>query len=164
MYTDKQITNECFKGVTLKQPSYYHDFRGYYYTTHKEANRFNHDKISISHQHVLRGIHGDFNTTKYITCTYGEVYCVIVDNRKNSSTFNEWGWLLLSHHNRNNITLPPGVGLSYLVISSEASILYKLAYSGNYSDTKDQFTIPWNSDRFNIYWPTKTPIIQERDI
>ena len=72
--------------------------------------------------------------------------------------------MLLSHHNKNNITLPPGIGLSYLVISSEASMLYKLSYSGNYSDVNNQFTIPWNSNKLNIYWPIKTPIIQERDI
>tara|TARA_R110000824_G_scaffold124049_1_gene282234 strand:+ start:169 stop:663 length:495 start_codon:yes stop_codon:yes gene_type:complete len=164
MYTNKQIVDNCFKGVILKQPSCYHDFRGYYWTVHKEANKFNHDKVSVSHQNVLRGIHGDFNTTKYVTCVYGEVYCVIVDNRKNSSTFNKWRWLLLSHHNKNNITLPPGVGLSYLVISNEASILYKLSYKEEYSDINNQFTIPWNSKKLNIYWPTKTPIIQERDI
>ncbi len=164
MYINKQITDKCFEGVILKQPSCYHDFRGYYWTAHKEANKFNHDKVSFSYKNVLRGIHGDFNTTKYITCVYGEVYCVIVDNRKDSNTFNKWRWLILSHHNKNNITLPPGVGLSYLVISSEASILYKLSYQGNYSDINDQFTIPWNSNKLNIYWPMVSPIIQERDI
>ena len=58
MYTNKQIVDNCFKGVILKQPSCYHDFRGYYWTVHKEANRlettFNHDKVSVSHQNVLK--------------------------------------------------------------------------------------------------------------
>ena len=73
-------------------------------------------------------------------------------------------WNILWNASGANITLPPGVGLSYLVISNEASILYKLSYKEKYSDINNQFTIPWNSEKLNIYWPTKTPIIQERDI
>ena len=34
---------------------------------------------------------------------------------------------------------------------------------GEYPDVKDQFTIKWNDPEINIFWPSKTPILQKRD-
>ena len=70
---------------------------------------------------------------------------------------------MLSHSNRKQVILPPGVGLGYLVMSKNASMLYKWSYEGNYPDVTDQFTIPWNSIDLNISWPINNPILQERD-
>ena len=120
--------------------------------------------MSSSSKDVLRGIHGDFKTTKLVTCVHGEVYCVIVDNRKDSDTFAEWSWEILSLHNRNVLILPPGVGLSYLILSESANILYKWAYLGNYPDIDEQFTLKWDDPNLNIFWPIKEPILQPRDL
>ena len=154
-YPNLQLQNESFKGLKLYEPDCYHDFRGYYWTINKgEFNKkFNHDKISVSKQNVLRGIHGDNVATKLITCVYGEVYYVAVDNRKNSNTYQEWRWVMLSHTNRKVLVVPPEIGSSYLVMSGEASILYKWKYEGNYPDIDNQFTIPWNDPTLNISWP-----------
>ena len=70
---------------------------------------------------------------------------------------------MLSHSNRKQIILPPGVGLGYLVMSENASILYKWSYKGDYPDVEDQFTIKWNSLDFNIDWPITEPILSKRD-
>ena len=40
---------------------------------------------------------------------------------------------------------------------------YKLAYSGEYFDVKDQFSYKWNDPRFNIDWQTTNPILSDRD-
>jgi len=165
-YTELQIKNNCFEGLKYYQPTCYHDFRGYYWTVYnnKQDNEvYNHDKITVSRKNTLRGIHGDAVTTKLITCVYGEVYCVVVDNRIDSETYQQWRWIMLSHTNRNIVVLPPNVGLGYLVMSKNASMLYKWSYEGKYPDTSDQFTIKWNSLDINIWWPTENPLIQERD-
>ena len=39
------------------------------------------DSVSRSRQHVLRGVHGDENTYKLISCLYGTIYLLVVDNR-----------------------------------------------------------------------------------
>ena len=56
---------------------------------------FNHDKISTSRKNVIRGIHGDFKSWKFVTCLYGELYFVVVDNRKDSVTYLEWDCIIL---------------------------------------------------------------------
>ena len=128
------------------------------------VNTYVKDKISISRKDTLRGIHGDFETTKLITCVHGEVYSVIVDNRKNSDTYKEWFWNIFTHHNRNIMILPPGVGLSYLILSEEATILYKWSYPNEYPDIDKQFTLRWNDEELNIYWPIQNPVLQPRDM
>ena len=165
-YPDLQINNDTILGVEVISPSCYHDFRGYYWTVHdatKSKYSFNHDKVTVTKKNVIRGIHGDFSTTKLISCLYGEIYCVVIDKRKESKTYNMWMWKMLSHTNRNAVVLPPGVGLGYLVTSHEATVLYKLAYDGEYKDVNEQFTFPWNDSEANIFWPIKEPTLQERD-
>lgn len=164
-YTDLQLKNESFKGLKLYEPDCYHDFRGYYWTVIKgeHTQEFNHDKISVSKQNVLRGIHGDTVATKLITCVYGEVYYVAVDNRKDSLTYKEWNWTMLSHTNRKVLIVPPGIGSSYLIMSHKASMLYKWSYKNNYPDVDNQFTIPWDDPTLNISWPINNPILQTRN-
>ena len=40
--------------------------------------------ISVSSKNVLRGIHGDQNTWKLISCLEGEFYLVVINNDENS--------------------------------------------------------------------------------
>ena len=70
-------------GVLLIQPlTVFEDFRGTYVETYNEQRyrdsgidvTFVQDDISVSSRHVLRGIHGDFSTTKLISCIYGKIY------------------------------------------------------------------------------------------
>ena len=111
-FTSRKIRDCNFEGVKFIEQDAYQDHRGYYYTIYDNTidskNNYVRDKISSSSKNVLRGIHGDYKTTKLITCVHGEVYCVIVDNREDSETFSEWSWEILSLHNRNILVLPPG--------------------------------------------------------
>tara|TARA_Y100000004_G_scaffold42711_1_gene46758 strand:+ start:642 stop:1142 length:501 start_codon:yes stop_codon:yes gene_type:complete len=164
-FPSKKISDGVFKGVELSEPSAYQDHRGYYYTIYDDDNRsYVKDKLTTSSKDVLRGIHGDYKSTKLLTCVHGEVYCVIVDNRKDSDTFIEWAWDILSLHNRKVLVLPPGVGLSYLVLSDSANIFYKWSYPGGYPDIDEQFSLKWNDPDLQIFWPIKEPILQPRDV
>ena len=165
-YTELQIEDGVFEGLHLIEPDCYQDFRGYYWTLYNQKDipmKFNHDKVTVSKKNVLRGIHGDQKAIKFISCVYGEVYYVAVDTRESSETFGEWRWTILSHTNRKIVVVPPGIGSSYLILSDNASVLYKWSYDGEYPDVEDQFTIPWNDKKLNISWPISNPILQERD-
>jgi dTDP-4-dehydrorhamnose 3,5-epimerase len=166
-YPRLQLSDSCFSGVRVFEPSCYHDFRGYYWTSYLEEDtpnlNFKHDKVSVSRKNVLRGIHGDNFMTKYVSCAYGEVYCVLVDKRLDSHTFGQWRWSMLTHTNRKSVLIPPGVGLGYLVMSSEASVTYKLAYENDYQDVGNQFTHKWNDPVTDIFWPISNPLLQKRD-
>jgi len=156
------------KDVQVFTPDVYTDYRGDLWTLwHKEQNNFNldfnHDKISTSRKNVLRGIHGDFKSYKLVTCLFGEIYFVVVDNRKYSKTYKKWDWIILDDKRRKQVLLPPGVGNGFFVLSNDSVFHYKWSYPGEYPDVKDQFTIKWNDKEINIDWPVQNPILQPRD-
>ena len=156
------------EGVHIFEPDVFTDFRGDLWTTWKKDEfpydlDFNHDKVSTSRKNVLRGIHGDFKSHKLITCLYGELYFVVVDNRKDSYTYLEWDYVILNDKNRKMVLLPPAFGNSFCVLSDYAIFMYKWSYEGKYPDVQDQFTLKWNDPKLNINWPIKNPILSERD-
>ena len=159
-----------FKEVKIYRPDIFRDYRGDYWTLWKEGEnefgvdlKFNHDKVSTSRKNVIRGIHGDSKSYKLLTCLYGEAYFAIVDNRKDSSTYLQWDWVILDDKNRDRILLPPGFGNSYLILSDCAVIHYKWSYEGDYPDVDEQFSLKWNDERIGINWPINDPIVSERD-
>lgn len=161
-----------FKEIIAYTPSCYQDFRGELYTSWSKKDfednfrldlNFIHDKISVSKKNVLRGIHGDSKSWKYMYCSHGEIYYVAVDNRKNSDTYLLWDWEVLTAKNRKTLLIPPGFGTAFYTLSDLAVVNYKWAYSGKYPDVEDQFTIKWNNPEISIHWPTSAPILSERD-
>ena len=154
--------------IYIFEPDIFTDFRGDLWTTWKKDEfpydiDFNHDKVSTSRKNVLRGIHGDFKSHKLITCLYGELFFVIVDNRKNSKTYLQHQTMILDARKRLQVLVPPGVGNAFLVLSEDSVFSYKWSYTGEYPDVEDQFTIKWNDELINIDWPIENPILQKRD-
>jgi dTDP-4-dehydrorhamnose 3,5-epimerase len=144
------------------------DHRGEIYTFWKKNNfiedlNFVHDKFTMSHKNVLRGIHGDHESTKYVTCVYGELFYVFVDYRKDSNTYLQWDSVILSQCKKNAILFPPGVGSAALTLSETSITSYKLFYPNDYPDVKNQFSIKWNDPRLNIEWPCEKIILSDRD-
>ena len=155
-------------GVKIFEPDVFTDFRGDLWTTWKKDEflydiEFNHDKVSTSRKNVLRGIHGDFKSHKLITCLYGQLFFILVDNRKDSKTYLQHQSMILDDKRRKMVLIPPGVGNGFLVLSEDSVFSYKWAYKGKYPDVEDQFTIKWNDKRLDIDWPIDNPILQRRD-
>ena len=155
-------------GVKFYSPDVYTDYRGDLWTIWKKEESefdlpYNHDKVSTSRKGVLRGIHGDYKSHKLITCLYGEIYFVVVDNRKDSPTYGQWDWEILNDRNRKQVLISPGIGNAFLVLSEHSVFHYKWFYEGEYPDVKDQFTLKWNDEYLNIDWPIDNPILQKRD-
>ena len=153
-------------GVVVREQKAFTDYRGDLYTTWKDGDfdlNFNHDKVSTSRKNVLRGIHGDNKSWKLVTCLYGEIYFVLVDNRESSDTFIQWESMILSDRNRKQVLIPPGVGNGFLVLSDHSVFHYKWSYEGEYADVNEQFTIKWNDPMIGIDWPISNPILSKRD-
>jgi len=153
-------------GVVDREQDAFTDYRGDLYTIWKDDEfdlNFNHDKVSTSRKHVLRGIHGDNKSWKLVTCLYGEVYFVIVDNRESSDTFLQWESMMLTDRNRRQVLIPPGVGNGFLVMSHRSVFHYKWSYEGEYADVDQQFTIKWNDPIVGVDWPIDNPILSKRD-
>ena len=164
-----KVTKTNLEGVLIiDPPTNFIDFRGSYvetynkrlYKKHGITQNFIQDDISTSKKNVLRGIHGDKNTCKLVTCLYGEFYLVVVNNNPNSQQFKKWQSFNLSDKNRKQVLIPPSYGNGHLVISDKAIFHYKQTTEYN---RKGQFTIMWNDPEFKIKWPVKNPILSKRD-
>ena len=163
------VSKTNLDGVLLIKPStMFEDFRGTYTELYNkklfaEAGinvDFIQDDISISSKHVLRGIHGDAETWKLISCLHGNFYMVVVNWDKASPQFGEWESFALSGMNRTQVLVPPKFGNGHLVLSDEAIFHYK---QSTYYNRDSQFTIMWNDPKINIWWPVRDPIMSRRD-
>ena len=161
-----QILDTDIEGLKIIQPEFHEDYRGTNFELYNEKdyyvipNRFVVDSISTSRKHVLRGIHGDYRTTKLISCLYGTIFFVVIDWRPDSDTYGDYVTVTLSDRNKQQVLVPPGCGNAHLGMSASCGFSYKL---DQYYDRESQFTLKWNDERFNIPWPIKHPILSERD-
>jgi len=153
------------EGVEVNSIDKFTDFRGDIYTIwNRDVDiEYNLDKISKSRKNVIRGIHGDYKSTKLLTCTYGEVYLVALDIREESKSHGNWMCFMLDDINNKQVKIPPGVGNGYCVLSHKAVVHYKWSFDGEYIDADEQFTIKWNDPLFRVHWPIDNPILSKRD-
>jgi dTDP-4-dehydrorhamnose 3,5-epimerase len=154
--------------MVIEPPTNFEDFRGYYVelynaATYKAAGveyDFVEDDVSISRQHVLRGIHGDRKTAKLVSCLHGAFYLVVVNNIPESPQYRQWTAFTLSDRNRSQVLIPPGFGNGHVVLTESAIFHYK--QSANY-DRSSQFTLFWDDPELKIWWPVKDPLVSQRD-
>ena len=122
---------------------------------------FKEDCIAVSTKHVLRGLHGDDRTWKYVTCLKGRYYINVLNYDPKSEFFGKYQCFLLSEQNKHQLLIPPYHGHGYLVMSDEAIFYYKQTCI--YKGMSKQFTVKYDDPRFNIWWPIKNPILSQRD-
>lgn len=163
-----KVSKTELEGVLLIEPDVFRDRRGYYvetynaalYAAHGIRTVFVQDDVSVSTKHVLRGIHGDMETCKLISCLWGEFFLVVLDGRPESPHFGKWQTFTLSAANRLQVYVPAGYGNGHYVTSETAVFHYK---QSTYYQSEKQFTYKWNDPRFNIPWPCDHPVVSERD-
>ena len=92
----------------------------------------------------------------------GDIYLVVLDVREGSSTYGKWESYIISEKTRDQVLVPPGFANGHFALT-DCIFHYNLFYKGDYVDEGRQGVIRWNDARFNIEWPTNTPILQQRD-
>lgn len=120
-----------------------------------EANGISHDLAEVfyttSHKGVIRALHFQRvkQQPKLVRCIWGHVWDVVVDLRKDSSTFKKWLAFDLVGENHNEILIPAGCAHGYLVLE-ESIVSYKCGekFYGEYDDG-----IIWNDSDIGIEWP-----------
>jgi len=164
-----KVEKTKLNGVLLIKPLVFEDHRGVYVETYNKANYktagitcdFVQDDYSRSHKNVLRGLHGDSETWKLVSCPYGMIYLVVVDCRQEKSTFGKWRGFVLSGKNGQQVLVPPGFGNGHLVLSDEAVFHYK---QSAYYNPDTQFSYRYDDPAFGITWPLPVePILSKRD-
>lgn len=160
------------KDVVLYTPSVYREYRGEIFTTYHNTehpvnevvpgNSVIHSRFSKSYKGVLRGLHYDSQTWKLVQALVGEIYLVVLDVRENSSTYGKWESYIISEKTRHQVLIPPGFANGHYALT-DCIFHYNLFYKDEYIDETKQNVIKWNDEKFNIEWPTISPVLQKRD-
>ena len=162
------------KGVYVIEPRVFHDARGYFMETWKQAEfeeyigkvQFIQDNESKSSYGVLRGLHyqkGDASQAKLVRVIKGRVLDVAVDIRRSSPTFGKHVMVELSEDNKRQFYIPRGFAHGFLVLSDEAIFIYKV--DNSYAPQQDA-GIRWNDPELGIEWPIDPKDVQtsEKDL
>jgi len=159
---------DYLSGVSVFTNDSYVDNRGELFTVWKDSNtpflNFNHDKVAISKNRVLRGLHTD-KSWKLITCLYGAIQLVVVNYNLESPEYLSWTDFIIDSNTNGKISVlvPPGFLNGHLVLSDEAVFFYKWSYEGDYPDVSDQKSVYWSDPKIGIKWLVDNPILSERD-
>ena len=163
-----RVTDTELHGVKRIEPEVFSDHRGSYVEVFDSERyrevcgdvSFVQDDISVSHERVLRGLHGDFATWKLVSVFAGTGYALLADNRPESPTYRRWQAFTLSGENRHQLLLPPGIGNSICVLQGPLVYWYK---QSTHWATGRQFTIRWDDPEWGFEWPITDPILSARD-
>ncbi len=163
-----QVVQTKLPGVLQIIPQAFEDHRGIYLETYNREMYtaagidmdFVQDDISMSYRSVLRGIHGDAETWKLVSCLQGQFYLVVVNNDPASAHYRKWVSMTLSESNRMQVLIPPMHGNGHLVLSERAIFHYKQT---TYYNPKGQFTLRYDDPQLGLWWPCKEPVLSMRD-
>jgi dTDP-4-dehydrorhamnose 3,5-epimerase len=160
--------------VPMFSPTSYQEFRGEiwtsYHTKYHPVNQYInymkdvtvHNRHSRSYKGVLRGLHYDNKTWKLVQAIVGHIYLVVLDVREDSLTYGKWESYIISEANKMQVLIPPGFANGHFALT-DCIFSYNLFYEGDFVDVDRQSVIKWNDSRFNMDWPTSSPVLQKRD-
>jgi len=120
------------------------------------------DVMSYSKKNVLRGLHIQTvkPQAKIITVTHGRIFDVAVDLRKKSITFGKYVGITISDKDDYSFYIPEGFAHGFVCLSNECTVNYKCS---QYRNTESEKTLSWNDNIVNIKWPTKKPLLSNKD-
>lgn len=164
-----KVESTPLDGVLLiTPPTLFEDWRGEYVELYNRrlyqdagiTIDFVQDDISTSSRHVLRGLHGDSETWKLVSCLSGRFYLAVINWDPDSPQYRQWTSFTLSEKNRQQVLIPPRFGNGHVVLSEQATFHYKQT---SYYNRAGQFTLKWNDPELGIWWPVPNPLVSQRD-
>lgn len=158
------ISKTTLDGVLRIEGKIHFDHRGFYregynkkiYLEHGFPELVEHNS-TFSYKNALRGIHGDSQNWKLISCYYGDIYFVVLNYDELSPQYGKWESFRLTTDDGFQILIPPKFGIGHLVLSDLA--IFNYGQSVGYVGKENQFVVKWNDSRFNISWPVTTNLL-----
>jgi dTDP-4-dehydrorhamnose 3,5-epimerase len=112
---------------------------------------------------TLRGMHyqvAPVEETKVVRCIRGSIFDVIVDLRKDSSTYCRWFGAPLSRENHCALYVPCGVAHGFMTLEDDSEVHYQIS---EHHEPAAARGIKWNDPTFAIAWPGEVRVISDRD-
>jgi dTDP-4-dehydrorhamnose 3,5-epimerase len=113
---------------------------------------------------TLRGMHyqkAPYQEAKLVRCTQGAIYDVVIDLRRDSTTFTKWFGIELNADNRKAIYIPEGFAHGFLSLRDNTEVFYQMSeiYQAEYATG-----VRWDDPMILIKWPNEVNVISERDL
>lgn len=158
-------------GLFLIEPKVFGDHRGYFFESFRQDLfdklgtdlQFVQDNQSKSAKNILRGLHfqkAPKTQGKLVQVIKGSVLDIVVDIRKESSTFGQHFSVELNEENKKLLWIPPGFAHGFLTLEDETIFSYKCT---EYYAPELEGSIRWNDETLNIQWDIDDPILSEKD-
>lgn len=112
---------------------------------------------------TIRGLHFQYPPKaeiKFVTCTRGRVFDVMVDIRRDSPTFLQWHGEELSESNMRMLYLPEGFAHGFQTLQDDAEMLY---FHTEFYDADQEGGLRWDEKRLGIAWPREVTELSRRD-
>ena len=167
-----EIIETKINGLFLIKPSIYVDERGYFFESFNQEIfnqnidgnvNFVQDNQSLSSKNILRGLHFQkppHGQSKLVSVIKGSVLDVVVDIRKNSSTYGQYVMEELNELNHHQLYIPVGMAHGFLALEDFTIFSYKCS---NFYHKESEDSLLWNDKDLNINWPKIKPILSEKD-
>lgn len=168
-----KIKETFIKDLLIVEPIVLGDERGYFFESYSKIKfkdlgidvDFVQDNQSLSKKGTLRGLHYQnppFAQTKLVRVLEGEIVDVVVDLRKESSTYRKSFSIILSAENKKQLLVPQGFAHGFSVLSDFASVMYKC---DQFYNKDSEGGIKFDDPILNIDWglDIKDAIISEKD-
>lgn len=166
----KTNLNDCF----VIEPTIFDDGRGSFFESFNQevfeaktgiSVHFVQDNQSISQKGVLRGLHiqkGEFSQAKLVRVIQGKVWDVVVDVRKESSTFGKHFTIELSGENNRQLFIPKGFLHGFSVLEEDTIFAYKCDH---YYHKLSEDGVVYDDETLDIDWmlPKNEIILSEKD-
>ena len=167
------IFNPTFlAGSFIIEPSVLMDDRGWFarFYCKNDFKEIGHDKEWVQLNHsatdkkgAIRGMHFQkepFREIKMVKCIAGAVYDVIIDLRRDSSTFLKWFGTELSAKNKKMFYIPEGFAHGFQCLEDNCELIYH--HSEFYAPAAEA-GIKYDDPMIQIDWPQAITVLSPRD-
>ncbi len=119
---------------------------------------------SFSHKKgTIRGMHyqvDPYQEVKFIRCTRGRIFDVIIDLRPDSPTFMKWVGNELSADNYRMVYVPENFAHGFVTMEDNSEVYYPV--SQFYTPGAER-GLRWNDPAFKIKWPVEISMVSDKD-
>lgn len=167
-----EIIKTPIKGLLVIKPNIFGDERGYFFESWSKKSYkdigldldFVQDNQSLSQRGVLRGLHFQnppYAQGKLVRVIKGAVIDVVVDIRKDSTTYGKHFAINLSEDNKKVLWIPEGFAHGFVSLENDTIFNYKCTEVYN---KESEGCLFWDDADLDINWGVPSPLVSEKDM
>lgn len=160
------------KGAYLVEVKKIEDDRGFFgrawcaneFTEHGLNRNFVQMNTSFTKKKgTIRGMHyqvDPYQEVKFIRCTRGRIWDVIIDLRPDSPTFKKWVGNELTADNYRMVYVPENFAHGFITLEDNSEVYYPVT---QFYTPGAERGLRWDDPSFNIKWPVEVTLVSEKD-